>query len=206
MERPAFRRRRASMALDSWSRTSCDPSGREALTFAGRCVLLFLTRQASCAPVAAQARNRAMEKKLRSARFSVPGVNSSTRVSTSSCSLVAYEPTAAARTLRVPHAVSVSTLACGWHPPVGVANHARIASVSARSKMVPSNAVSSNPNSHAPTTGPRSGSAAVARNRAWNTFSSTLARACDNADPVGTPTPGGSGPDSAGTTLARTES
>jgi hypothetical protein len=72
-----------------------------------------LTRQANCAPVAAQATNRAMLKKLRSARFSVPGASWSTSVSTNSCSLVAYEPTAAARTLRVPHAVSVTTLAWG---------------------------------------------------------------------------------------------
>jgi hypothetical protein len=54
-----------------------------------------------------------MEKKLRSARFKVPGASSSTRVSVSSCSLVSYEPIAAARTLRVPQAVSVTARACG---------------------------------------------------------------------------------------------
>jgi hypothetical protein len=67
-----------------------------------------------------------------------------------------------------------------------VAKHPCISSVSARSKVAPSNAVSSNPNSHAPLTGPGTGPAAVARNKAWNTFSCTRALACDNADPLGT--------------------
>jgi hypothetical protein len=85
-----------------------------------------------------------------------------------------------------------------------VAKRAAIASVSARSKVVPSNAVSSSPNSYPPATGVP-GWAAVARNRAWNTFSSTLARACDNAEPVGT-VRCGTGAATAGWTLASTES
>jgi hypothetical protein len=147
-----------------------------------------------------------MLKKFRSAGFSVPGANWSMSVSVSSCSLVAYEPTPAARTLRVPHAVRVTALACGWRPPVGVAKQARIARVSARSKLVPSNAVNSNPNSVAPTTTTPTGSPVVAWNGIWSTFLSTRARACDNAEPVGIPAPGGADPANAGITFARTES
>jgi hypothetical protein len=54
-----------------------------------------------------------MLKKFLSARFSVPGVSAPTIWSNSFCSLVAYEPSAAARMRRLPQPVKVTSRACG---------------------------------------------------------------------------------------------
>ncbi len=77
------------MLFDSRSRSRLDPSGSTARRLAGRLRTPFFTRQASCAPVAAAVTQRAMLKKFRSARFSVPGRSAPTVWSNSFCSLVA---------------------------------------------------------------------------------------------------------------------
>ena len=147
---------------------------------AGRDLAPFLTRHARCAPVAANVTQRAMEKKLRSARFTVPGRRAPARRSTSACSLTVLESRAAASTRRVPQATRVTSLACGNRPPEGVANRSRTAAVSARSTTVPSTAVTTRPNARSPATSTRS-AAATASNSARSTPAGRRALACDNA-------------------------
>lgn len=60
----------------------------------------FFTRQIRCAPVAAARRNRSMEKKFRSQKFTIPGVKVWTMSSHRVCSLTVLEATRAARTRR----------------------------------------------------------------------------------------------------------
>jgi len=53
--------------------TSSEPSGRVLMVLSGTDLAPFLIRQARWAPVPENRRNRSMEKKPRSARFSIPG-------------------------------------------------------------------------------------------------------------------------------------
>ncbi len=147
-----------------------------------------------------------MAKKLRSARFSVPGPNASVSRSTSACSLTADESTAAARTRRVPHEARVTSRACGKRPPLGIANRAAISAVAARSTTVPSNTVNSSPNQVAPGTSASSPAPAVAWNNASNGSPRSRVRAWDNAEPLGTAAPGVNAPGSSASTRASTAS
>ncbi len=80
---PASRRRLLSIPLDSRRRTSSEPSGRGLSVLNGTDLTPFLTRQHRCAPAAENRIHRSMEKKPRSARFSMPSrsvpASSSTR-------------------------------------------------------------------------------------------------------------------------------
>jgi hypothetical protein len=85
---------------------------------------------------------------------------------------------------------------------VGTANSFSTASVAAKSKQVPSNAVSSNPNASQPGTTPATSLTAVASNNTLRGCPLSRARAWDNAEAVGTAAPGAT----AGTTRDSTES
>ncbi|HTQ89753.1 MAG TPA: hypothetical protein VMK84_09695 [Streptosporangiaceae bacterium] len=70
---PASFLRRVRMPSDSCSMTSSEPSGRVLTVLSGTDFAPFLTRQASSAPVPENRIQRCIEKKPRSARFSMPG-------------------------------------------------------------------------------------------------------------------------------------
>ena len=70
---PVSRLHRVRMPSDSCSMTSSEPSGRALRVLRGTDFARSLTRQARWAPVPENRRNRSMEKKPQSARFSIPG-------------------------------------------------------------------------------------------------------------------------------------